>query len=203
MSYRDHWKLPDAVPDDWAARRRLAHALRQISERCVTTDAPTESMVLAAELVEAALARLPPGRTSAAHWASGSYQAAPQPLIDRTALVGQSNPTAPPLTITHDGTSSQCVVTLGERFVGAPVMGHAVMWAERSGLTVALSVTYRRPTPLHVPLHFTATVDEASGRITTVSAQCQLGDEVLSRCTGRFVSMDPEQAQSIFGSRGA
>ncbi|MFT4977799.1 MAG: ribosomal protein S7, partial [Myxococcota bacterium] len=65
MSYRDHWKLPDAVPDDWAARRRLAHALRQISERCVTTDAPTESMVLAAELVEAALARLPPGRTSA------------------------------------------------------------------------------------------------------------------------------------------
>lgn len=103
MSFRRFWDLPDDVPPGWGARRRLAAALRGLGERCVDSDATEAQLRAAAEQAEALLAALAPGKTSADHWQAGTYDAHVQELIDRTALVGQSNPLAPPLRITHDG----------------------------------------------------------------------------------------------------
>jgi len=216
VSFRHLWDLPADVPAGWAARRRLAAALRDLSDRCVTTDLDAASLDALAAEAEALAARLPPGTTSSQHWAAGSYDEHVQELIDRTALVGLSNPLAPPLDITNDGTTARCEIVLGERFVGAPglahggviaaiydqMMGHAVLWTDRSGLTVSLRVRYRLPTPLHTPLVFTATVTEAQGRNTLVSAACHRDGERLSSCEGHFVRIDPNRVQAVFGPDG-
>ena len=74
-----------------------------------------------------------------------------------------------------------------------------MLWAERSGLTVNLQVTYRRPTPLHRPLRFTAQVDRVQGRNTYVSGACHLGDTLLSTSVGHFVRLNPGKAAAVFG----
>ena len=74
--------------------------------------------------------------------------------------------------------------------------------SDRSGLTVSLKVSYRQPTPLHVPVTFTATVTEARGRNTLVAAACHSGDKLLSRCEGHFVRIDPSRVQAVFGPDG-
>lgn len=79
------------------------------------------------------------------------------------------------------------------------MMGHAVLWADRSGLTVKLEVRYRQPTPLHAPLRFRAWITEARGRNTLVEADCRQGDRLLSTCTGHFVRLDPDKARAVFG----
>ena len=214
MSYRQHWDLSETSDSTWDARRQLAEAIRQLADRCVMTDASEDAIRSATQQLTAITQALPPGKTAGAHWSAGTYQQEVRRFIDRTALMGQANPVAPPMIVSHDGSASICEITLGERFVGAPglchggviaaiydqLLGHAVLWAERSGLTVDLQITYRRPTPLHTPLRFTARVDRTQGRSTYVSGTCHRGDTLLSTSVGHFVRLNPGKAAAVFGA---
>jgi hypothetical protein len=116
--------------------------------------------------------------------------------------------------IGEDGAEGWC--TLGHAYEGPPMyghggvsamlidqlLGHAAAAAGHPGVTTDLSVRYRRPVPLDVPLRVWGRVIEADGRrvlavggITTAAEP----DVALVEAEGRFARLRPDQAGRMFG----
>ena len=136
--------------------------------------------------------------------------------------VGPGNPIAPPMRveITDDGVAvGSC--TLGLVYEGPhgychggisamlidQILGHAHAAQGRPGMTVALSLRYRKPVPLQTPLRITAWVDpeDVSDRRTgpkAAIATAEDPDTALVEASGVFVVPNPEQVRRIFGDAG-
>jgi acyl-CoA thioesterase FadM len=75
----------------------------------------------------------------------------------------------------------------------------------RGGLTATLTVTYRRPVPLGVPLLVTAETGAIDGRRTTATARLVAEDDhgtTLAEAEGLFVALRPERAADVFARTG-
>lgn len=118
--------------------------------------------------------------------------------LDHAFDIGAYNPAFPEYTIDAlDAETASGRVTFPVVFEGPPglvnggfigvffdcVTQHHSCATGRTGKTRALTVTFRRPTPILTKLHFDVTRVEADGRVTS-TARLLLGDEVL--CTGEF-----------------
>jgi acyl-coenzyme A thioesterase PaaI-like protein len=207
------FELPDEVEGDWGARRRLASSMRVLAERCVSTEVSASVLAEAQGLVEQATALLPLGPTAAESFSDQSYHEDPAIWIDRGALNGRSNPIAPPMIVTMDGGVARCLLTLEERFVGAPgivhggvlaacfdqVCGHCAVANGYPGLTVRLEVRYSKPARVHTELSFEATVTGALGRQATVQSTCSLDGVEVATCRAVFVLLKDSQRDQIFG----
>ncbi|MGR7025901.1 PaaI family thioesterase [Geodermatophilus sp. URMC 62] len=131
-------------------------------------------------------------------------------------VYGPGSPVAPPLVTTDspDGTATGRVA-VGKAHEGPPglvhggvvatlldhVLARAVRAAGRGGLTATLTVRYRRPVRLGVPLLLSAEMGESSGRRTTATARLVAEDDpdtVLAEAEGLFVALRPERAASVF-----
>lgn len=131
-------------------------------------------------------------------------------------VIGAGNPIAPPMRIEigEDGAEGWC--TLGHAYEGPPMyghggvsamlidqlLGHAAAVSGHPGVTTELSVRYRRPVPLDVPLRIWGRVVEAEerrvavvGGITTAAEP----DIPLVEAEGRFARLRPDQARRLFG----
>lgn len=131
-------------------------------------------------------------------------------------VIGAGNPIAPPvrIEISEDGAEGWC--TLGHAYEGPPMyghggvsamlidqlLGHAAAVSGHPGVTTELSVRYRRPVPLDVPLRIWGRVVEAEerrvavvGGITTAAEP----DILLVEAEGRFARLRPDQARRLFG----
>jgi hypothetical protein len=131
-------------------------------------------------------------------------------------VIGAGNPIAPPLRIekSEDGVVGWC--TLGQIYEGPPMyghggvsamlidqlLGHAAAAAGQPGVTAELSVRYRRPVPLDVPLRVWGRVTgtegqrvSAVGGITTVAEP----DVPLVEADARFARLRLDQARRLFG----
>jgi alpha-methylacyl-CoA racemase len=132
-------------------------------------------------------------------------------------VTGAGNPLAPPLRIEvgEDGVEGRC--TLGLAYEGPPmhghggvsamlldqVLGHASAATGSPGVTTDLSVRYRRPVPLDVPLRVWARMVEAAGRRTSVVGAITTVDEPdvpLVEAEARFLKLRPDQASRLFGA---
>lgn len=214
------WLLPEEVDGPWAARRRLAAALRQLIDRCARAETDAATLDAARAQVEAALALLPEGRTAAEAFADASYFSHPAVYIDRGALLGQSNPVAPPMNIRwergREGGRSVCDLILGEAYVGAPgmvhggmvaacfdqLLGHAVVMSGASALTGRLSVSFPRPTRLHTPLRWEGRVVSTDGRRIEVTGTCADADGVTAKAEATFIELGADRARSIIRAQG-
>ncbi len=130
-------------------------------------------------------------------------------------VIGAGNPIAPPMRIEigEDGAEGWC--TLGHAYEGPPMyghggvsamlidqlLGHAAAATGHPGVTAELSVRYRRPVPLDVPLRVwgRVTADEgrrvsAVGGITTVAEP----DVPLVEAEARFARLRIDQARLLF-----
>jgi uncharacterized protein (TIGR00369 family) len=135
-------------------------------------------------------------------------------------VYGPGNPVAPPLAATDspDGRATGRA-TLGKPHEGPPglvhggvvatlldhVLARAVRAAGRGGLTATLSVTFRRPVQLGVPLLATAELTGQDGRRTTASARLVAEDDpgtTLAEAEGLFVALRPERAADMFAPTG-
>ncbi|MGY1803687.1 PaaI family thioesterase [Blastococcus sp. SYSU D00922] len=135
-------------------------------------------------------------------------------------VYGPGNPVAPPMeaSSTPDGRATGRV-TLGKSHEGPPglvhggvvatlldhVLARAVRAAGRGGLTATLTVTYRRPVQLGVPLVATAEVGTTEGRRTTATARIVAEDDpgaTLAEAEGLFVALRPERAADVFAPTG-
>ena len=122
---------------------------------------------------------------------------------------GPGNPLAPRLTATHtpDGRATGRV-TFGKPYEGPlgvvhggvvatlfdHILARAVRAAGRGGMTAELTISYRRPVRLGVPLLVTAKVADADGRRTTALARIVAEDDpgtTLAEAEGLFVALRP------------
>jgi len=131
-------------------------------------------------------------------------------------VIGAGNPIAPPLRIEagQDGADGWC--TLGQAYEGPPtyghggvsamlidqLLGHAAAAAGHPGVTTELSVRYRRPVPLDVPLRVWGRVTGADGRRVSVAGGITTAGEPdvpLVEADARFARLRLDQARRLFG----
>lgn len=212
---RRFWDLPDEVDDPlWAARRRLSRATRGLMEACLRYDGEAAAMDAAAAQVEVLVADLPLGPSALDAFRAGAYFERPLEYTDRSVLMGHSNPFAPPMEPTFEEGISVCELVLPERFVGAPGMahgglvaacfdqicGHRVAMAGAGGFTTRLTITYRRPVPVHVPVRFTCELVEERPNTLRLAASCARvahADETLAEARATFVLIPPDKARAL------
>ena len=196
----------------------LGTALRGLVDAAVRTEVSLEELQSAAAVAEALTERLQAemrGLTDIARvddpetgerWYSPVY--------------GPGNPISPPMVATQtDDGRAEGRVTLGKPHEGPPglvhggvvatlldhVLARAVRAGGRGGLTATLTVTYRRPVRLGVPLFVTAETGETDGRRTTARARIVADDDhgtTLAEAEGVFVALRQDRAAEVFAPTG-
>ncbi len=211
-----------AEPEGRAARRAavadLGDALRELVDAAVRTEVSDTELAAAATAARELAGRL---RASA----RGLHEVArvDDPETGErwySPVYGPGSPVAPPLvaTDTPDGRATGRV-TVGKPHEGPPglvhggvvatlldhVLARSLRAAGRGGLTATLTVRYRRPVHLGVPLLLTAEMGETDGRRTTAHALLVAEDApevVLAEAEGLFVALRAEQAADVFARTG-
>ena len=204
------WRIPDEPDDEgWAAKRRLAAALRRLNVLCVTSDGAGDVLDdVCGRLEEAAdMLEGQPAHTFLDAYLSGAYRTDPTRYADRSLLTGLSNPLAPPMTLRFEGETSVGDVTYSDLFAGAPgllhggviaasfdqVLGHNLIAKGIGTLTGWLRVDYRAPTRLGRPLRFEASLDRVEGRKYFLVATCHDGDTLTAEASALFVDVMSER----------
>jgi acyl-coenzyme A thioesterase PaaI-like protein len=108
----------------------------------------------------------------------------------------------------------RATVTLGPSWEGGPglvhggalslLFDHVMAWATtRVGqpgpsMTGTMTLAYRRPTPLNVPLTVTASVERVSGRKISISAELVADGHVTVTGTGLFIKLTEEHYPRVY-----
>jgi acyl-coenzyme A thioesterase PaaI-like protein len=196
----------------------LGDALRELVDATVRTEVPEAELEAAAAVARELAARL---RASG----RGLHEIArvDDPETGErwySPVYGPGSPVAPPLVVsdTPDGRASGRV-TVGKPYEGPPglvhggvvatlldhVLARALRAAGRGGLTATLTVRYRRPVHLGVPLLLTAEMGETDGRRSAAHARLVAEDSpevVLAEAEGQFVALRAERAADVFSATG-
>jgi acyl-coenzyme A thioesterase PaaI-like protein len=212
QEYRE--KLEHA-PGTWPAKRTLAAAVRELMDCLCATDAPEEELLSIAEQVQQSARRFssqprmqnPPGI------AEGSLAGGMEMFMDRSPILGLSNPVAPPLHLTpdHDAQVVRGEVTFGNAYEGAPgcahggyvsaifdeALGMACIFSGVPGMTGELTVRYRKPTPIQVPLRIEARLDDVQGRKIYASGELWAGDLMVAESSGLFITIAREKFDEL------
>lgn len=197
-----------------AAVADLGDALRDLVDACVRTEVPDGELADVAAAARELATRLRASGRGLTGVASCDDPAAGERWY--SPVYGPGSPVAPPLAVDSAGPDGVTAhVTLGKAHEGPPglvhggttatlldhVLARAVRVAGSGGLTATLTVTYRRPVRLGVPLLLTAHVVGTSGRRTTARGTVAAADEpgtVLAEAEGLFVALRPETAAATF-----
>ena len=216
-------EAPELDAEQRAARRdavgNLGAALRELVDAAVRTEVPIEELE-AAEVVARELA----ARLRAEQRGLKSIAAVDDPEIGErwyNPVYGPGSPVAPPMVV-EDFPEGRCIgrVTVGKAHEGPPGLVHggvvatlldhalarSARVAGRGGLTASLTVRFKRPIPLGVPLTVTGelgeTVDE---RRSTATARLTADDDpetTLAEGEAVLVALRPERAADVFGATG-
>ena len=196
----------------WAAgpeRRRLAEATRALLDAVVRSGADSAAISAAAEAVEELTGRL------AAPTFHRTIDIAPDSYRREMALVnGPSHPFAPQVEMQPIEDGYAATVTLGPSWEGGPglvhggalslLFDHVMAWATtRVGqpgpsMTGTMTLAYRRPTPLCVPLTITARVERVSGRKISTRAELTVDGQVTVTGTGLFIKLTEEHYPRVY-----
>jgi len=210
----------NAVDPHRRASWDVGDALREIIDRLVDTRASVEDLdevTVELEAIAARLRQFEHGRrydsyseasTASVAIPSGEGDGANPPSghVDFSPLLGRANPLAPPmeLYLDDDGPRVCADVTFGHAYEGPPghvhggliaaafdeLLGATQALSGSPGMTAQLDVSYRAPTPLHVPLRFESTLDDVVGRKIYTSGRVYNGDTLCAEATGLFISID-------------
>ncbi|WP_190815456.1 PaaI family thioesterase [Saccharopolyspora pogona] len=199
------------------AVRELGAALRELTEAAVSTEVDTETLVEAAEQVRALVPALSSARRERGQPATVDDGQRPRRLYNPAA--GPGNPIAPPMRVEIVDGIAIGTCTLGLAYEGPPsyvhggisamlldqILGHAHAANGKPGMTVKLSLRYRRPVPLTTPLSIVGRVVRLDGRWTNSVATISTADDpdtVLVEAEGAFVVPNAEQNKRLFGELG-
>jgi len=197
----------------WAAKRRLAAAMRRVIDCLVVTSAPEDRIREAADTLERFADSLSAYPTRARLWgyAESSTAGNVGAFFDLSPLMGLANPLAPPITLTAEKDRVHGTVVFGSAYEGPPgcvhggfvaaafdeVLGFAQSLTGNPGMTARLTVHYRRPTPLHTELRFEGRVVRTEGRKIYATAEIRVAGEVTAEAEGLFVSIDSGKFQEL------
>jgi len=167
---------------------RLGEAVRSLNRAVVGSSAPDAVLDEVATDVQRLVDRLAPyarpSRYEQAQAISGEGTFANHPMI------GPANPCSPPIAMRVDGHRLVGEVGFGTPQEGPPGCAYGGYLAAGfdaillmtaginglAGLTKSLSVRYRRPTPLHVPVHYVGEVEGVEERVVRVRGSL-VGDD--------------------------
>jgi acyl-coenzyme A thioesterase PaaI-like protein len=137
-------------------------------------------------------------------------------FLRRSPFTGAANPLAPPLhpRVGADGVV-EATVELGELYEGPPghvhggvvaalfdeVLGFAESLTEQPGMTGRLTVAYRAPTPLHVPLQVRGWVERVEGRRILARGTLDHEGRRCAEAEGLFVRVSAERFTEL-GEQG-
>jgi len=141
----------------------------------------------------------------------GAQNAQSDAMLDPLAfewhpLIGPSHPLAPPIRIERHGDRAVGTVTFGHVYEGPRGAVHggfiaamfdvilisAASIAQVAGLTGTLTVRYRKPTPLRLPIRYEAWVDEVFERKVLVKGVSTVDGVVLAEAEGIFIRVQPQ-----------
>lgn len=201
-------------PGKWEQKRRLADAMRLVIERLVPSNAPEDELRRAADALERyaeALTAHP--RLKYVHgYAESAMAGDVGAFFDQSPMIGLANPLAPPIQISQTGPMTALGrVTFGSAYEGPPgcvhggfvaaafdeVLGFVQSLGKRPGMTGTLIVRYRRPTPLHTPLDFEATLLRTEGRKIFTEARVTANGALCAEAEAIFVSIAPARFQEL------
>ena len=205
-------------PEQLATRREavgeLGSALRDLVDAAVRTEVPLAEIQDVSASVQQLAARLRVDMRGLQEPTSLDDPETGERVYN--PVYGPGNPLAPRLaaTDTPDGRATGHV-TLGKPYEGPAGVVHGGVVASlfdhmlarvvravgRGGMTAELTVSYRRPVRLGVPLVVTAKIGDADGRRTTARARIVAEDDpgtTLAEAEGMFVSLRPDVPLDLF-----
>jgi acyl-coenzyme A thioesterase PaaI-like protein len=196
----------------------LGDALRELVDAAVRTEVPLDDLAAAAAAARSLAADLR-AQARGVHDIAG----VDDPEVGErwyNPVYGPGNPLAPPLTV-HVSAEGEVrgTVTLGKPYEGPPglvhggfvatLLDHALARAARSaghgGLTASLTVSYRRPVPLGVPLVLEGTLESVDGRRASARARLVAEDDpgtTLAEAEALLVALRAERAAEVFAPTG-
>ena len=210
---------PDATHPPGPELRRLADAVRLVTDQVVRTHASPDALAEAAQMVERAAAILEPVTPA---WAP-SVPAAPLTQTDPhvyfpfSPMVGWYSPLAPPLECEIRGGALHAHARLGAAYEGPPgcvhggviaglfdeVLGIANIAAGHGAMTGTLRIRYRSPTPLYEELRFEGRTDRVEGRKVFTRGTLHAGDRLCVEAEGIFVEVDRQRFVDHTSEHGA
>ncbi len=190
--------------DHWQAKRRVAQAIRELTDVLVTSTPPTEELHAIAANLEAqakAFAACPRLYGMMEFFQDGGHGGYGEVSHELNALGGWSNPLAPGLNMWLEGNKAYGTVKCGYAYEGPPgfihggyvaaimdqFLGMAQIAGKNPGMTGTLTVRYHRPTPLNTDLQLEAEIVSVHGRKTIVKGEIRAGDTVTATCEGLFI----------------
>jgi uncharacterized protein (TIGR00369 family) len=136
-------------------------------------------------------------------------------------VYGPGSPVAPPMVVEDFPDEGRCVgrVTVGKKHEGPPglvhggvlailldhVLARSARAAGHGGLTATLTVTYRRPVHLGVPLLVTGQLGSVDGRRATATARLVAEDDpgtTLAEGEAVLVALRSDRASEVFAKTG-
>jgi acyl-coenzyme A thioesterase PaaI-like protein len=197
--------MSDTTSPAYEALARLAAAVRaltavtvQLGDAATATDAAVqvEQLVtrLTPHLTEPPLPRYP---------TAAPPPSEPSELMPFDLVVGRLNPIAPPIAFSFEDGKSVGRVTFTRPYEGPPGCVHGGMIAAAfdqtlsianilagaAGPTAQLTLRYRKPTPLDVPLRFEGWQTRVAGRRIHAEGRLVAGDVVTVEAEGIFVQL--------------
>jgi len=190
--------------DEWVAKRRVADAIKQLTEALVTSSPSIVEMQAIASKLEATTAdfrqspRIFGRRTWAETGAHGSYG---QISHELNPLAGWSNPIAPPLNSWIEGDRAYATCECGWVYEGPPgsvhggmvaaifdqFLGMAQLLGGQPGMTGYLHMNYHNRTPLNTELKLEGWLIKVEGRKTLMRGEMFADGVMTSSCEGLFV----------------
>ena len=209
---------PDSLSPAQQQMRRLAASIRLITERSLSTGASVAQLAEAADQLAAVaeiFERLEPGKGYEGYAEAATAGFEPGGLFERSPVMGQANPLAPPIKVVEVDGHIEAHGTFGIAYEGPPgnvhggyvaaafdeVLGATQSLGGQPGFTGTLTIRYRSPTPLHTPLRFVGEVTSVEGRKTFTAAQLFAGETLCAEAEGVFIAIDPTKYQVLIAAR--
>lgn len=197
-----------------AAQARVADSVRRLTEAVVTTTADPAALHEVADRVDELTAPLSGQRRE------GSYRLASAARDEGlpyhcNPVIGPANPYAPPVDVDIVDGEVRAHAQLSEVYEGPPgyvhggilslildqTLGLANVVAGHPGMTVALEVRYRRPTPLHVPLEIHSAFSHTEGRTIYSRGSISADGRTTVEATGVFRTITPDRGRQLFAGQ--
>lgn len=190
--------------DEWVAKRRVANAIKQLTEALVTSSPSIATMHAIAEQLEltAAEFRGSPRIYGRFDWAaSGEHGTFGQVSHELNPMAGWSNPLAPPVNNWIEGDMALGTCQCGWAYEGPPgsvhggfvaaifdqFLGMAQVLGGQPGMTGYLHVNYHQRTPLNTELKLQGKLVKVEGRKTIMRGELYAEGVMTASAEGLFV----------------
>jgi uncharacterized protein (TIGR00369 family) len=211
------------VAEERAARRQavgaLGDALRELVDAAVRTEAPIADLEKAVLLAREVTALLATDLREVHEIASVDDPETGERWY--SPVYGPGSPVAPPMVVEDFPAEGRCVgrVTVGKKHEGPPglvhggvvatlldhVLARSARAAGHGGLTATLTITYRRPVHLGVPLVLTGELGSVDGRRATATARLVAEDDpgtTLAEGEAVLIALRADRASEVFAKTG-